>query len=149
MVEVDRARAEPALALFSLLCHGRDAGVERAFPAVAEALRALGPKKGLLYNEIILAGLPEALWKRWEAYMTSTLGREYRSQVYREMDARARAEGEVLGRSGAVLTVLETRGIATTEAVRERIRACTDLDQMNTWLRRASTATSIGDVFGD
>jgi hypothetical protein len=74
------ARSEPALALFALLCHGRDANVELAVPAVAEALRALGPKKGLLDDEIILAGLPEALWTRWEAYMTSTMVREYRSR---------------------------------------------------------------------
>lgn len=141
IVEVDRARSEPALALLSLLCHSRDANVEFAFPAIAEALRTLGPKKGPLYNEIILAGLPEALWKRWEAYMTSTVGREYRSEFARDIDARARAD--------AVLTVLETRGVHVSEPFRERIRACSDREQMDTWLRRAITATSIDDVMGD
>jgi len=30
----------------------------------------------------------------------------------------------------------------------DRILACTDLDQLDTWLRRAGTATTVDDVIG-
>jgi hypothetical protein len=47
VVDVEVARAQPALAVFSAICHGGDAGVEAAFPALVEALRVLGPKKAI------------------------------------------------------------------------------------------------------
>jgi hypothetical protein len=45
-----------------------------------------------------------------------------------------------------VLTVLEARGVRVPGAVRDQILACTDMDQMDVWLRRAVTATTIDDV---
>ncbi|OHV36645.1 MULTISPECIES: hypothetical protein [Pseudofrankia] len=154
VVEIERARAEPALALFSVLCHGGDADIEAAFPALAEALRALGPKKRPLYHEIVLAGLPATLWDRWEMYVNSALGRPYRSKLLGETAARAhaegksegRAEGEALGAGRMLLTVLEERGINVPDDVRGRVHSCTDLDQLDTWFRRAITATTIDDV---
>jgi hypothetical protein len=47
-----------------------------------------------------------------------------------------------------VLTVLSARGIPVPSAVREQILACTDLAQLETWLRRAVTATTADDLFG-
>ncbi|MDT3442347.1 MULTISPECIES: hypothetical protein [unclassified Pseudofrankia] len=142
VVDVERARVEPALAMFSVLCHGGDAGIEASFPALTEALRALGPRKGPLYHEIVLAGLPAALWDRWETHMNSALGRPYRSKLLGETAARAHAESA----ARMLLTALDARGVHVTEDVRDRIRSCTDLDQFDTWLRRAVTATTIDDV---
>jgi len=45
-----------------------------------------------------------------------------------------------------VLTVLDARGVPVPEAVREQILACTDLARLDTWLRRATTATTAEDV---
>jgi hypothetical protein len=45
-----------------------------------------------------------------------------------------------------VLTVLDARGVPVPEAIREQILACTDLNQLDTWLRRAVVATSAEDV---
>jgi hypothetical protein len=141
VIDVELARASPALVVLSVICHGGEAGVDAAFPAIAEALRALGPKKAILYYDIVLAGLPRAPRTRWEAYMSTTVGSEYRSELLREVDARGEARGE----AGAVLTVLDARGVPVPEAIREQILACTDLTQLDTWLRRATTAT-IADV---
>jgi hypothetical protein len=63
---VGLARANPALAVFSAISHGGDTEVEALFPALAEALRTLGPKKAILYYAIVLAGLPQAPRARWE-----------------------------------------------------------------------------------
>src|SRR5262249_25062612 len=95
--DVELARANPALAVFSAICPGDDAEVDEMFPALAEALRAHGPEKAILYYDIVLAGLPEAPRVRWEAYMTTTVGGGYRSELLRELDARAEARGEARG----------------------------------------------------
>jgi hypothetical protein len=55
----------------SAICHGGDADVDAAFPAIREALRALGPKRAILYHDIVLAGLPPDPRARWEAYMSA------------------------------------------------------------------------------
>jgi hypothetical protein len=142
VIDVELARANPALAVFSAICHGGDVGVDAAFPALAEALEMLGPKKAILYYDIVLAGLPEAPRARWEAYMSATTGSEYRSDLLREVDAR----GQALGEGRAVLTVLDARGVHVSEAIREEILGCTDVAQLDTWLRRAVTAPTADDV---
>jgi hypothetical protein len=142
VIDVELARANPALAVFSTLCHGGNTDIDAIFPALAEALRTLGPSKAILYYDIVLAGLPQAPRARWEAYMTTTVGSEYRSELLREVDARGEARGE--GR--AVLTVLDARGVHVPEAIREQILACTDLARLDTWLRRAVTATTAEEV---
>jgi len=118
--------------------------------ALAEALQALGPKKAILYDDIVLAGLPQAPRARWEAFMTATMGQDYHSELYRELAAQheqlGEARGKAQGEGQAVLTVLDTRGVPVPEAVREQILACTDLAQLDTWLRRAVTATTADDV---
>ena len=146
VVDVGLARANPALAVFSAICHGDDADVDAAFPALAEALRALGPKKAISYHDIVLAGLPPEPRARWEAYMSSAIGSEFRSELLREADTRGEARGQALGEGRAVLTVLDARGVSVSETVREQILACSDLAQLDTWLRRAVTAVTADEV---
>lgn len=55
--------------------------------------------------------------------------------------------GKAEGRVEDVLTVLATRGVDIPDEVRSRITSCTDLDQLDTWLRRAVNAESVGDLF--
>jgi hypothetical protein len=142
LVDVELAKASPALAVFSAICHGRDARVDEVFPALAAVLRTLGPTKAVLYHDIVLAGLPRASRARWEAFMTTTFDSPYLSERFRELHAQGQAVGEV----HAVLTVLDARGVEVPEAVREQILACTDLTVLDTWLRRAVTADSAEDV---
>ena len=56
-------------------------------------------------------------------------------------------EGRVEGEADALLRVLAARGIEVPEDVQARIRACTDVGQLNTWIDRAVAATSITDLF--
>jgi len=142
LVDVEQALASPALAAFSAICHGRDAEVDEVFPALAAALRTLGPAKAILYHDIVLAGLPQAPRSRWEAFMSTTIDSPYLSERFRELYAQGHVRGEV----DAVLTVLDARGVDVPDAIREQILACTDRDVIDTWLRRAVTATSAEDV---
>ncbi|MDT3440889.1 MULTISPECIES: hypothetical protein [unclassified Pseudofrankia] len=146
IVDVDQARANPALAVFSAICHGNDPNIDDHFPALAEVLRTAPTEVAASYDDILVAGLPHAVRTRWEAYMARAVGHRYYSDFYRQLDARARAEGRAEGEGRSVLTVLDARHVAVPDTAREQILACTDLDQLDTWLRRAGTATTIDDV---
>jgi hypothetical protein len=150
VVDVDLARANPALAVLSAICHGGQPEVDDMFPALMEALRSLGPRKAISYYDVVLAGLPVAARTRWEAFMTTEVGHEYRSELFRKIAAEnqavGEARGEARGEGRAVLTVLDARGVEVPAAVRERILACTDLAQLDVWLRRAVTAATADDV---
>ncbi|GAA4697288.1 hypothetical protein [Phytohabitans rumicis] len=80
--------------------------------------------------------------------MTTIADYEFRSELLRGIAAENRKIGEVLGEARAVLTVLDGRDVAVPADVRDRILACTDLPQLDTWLRRAAIATSIDDIVG-
>ncbi|HET8682308.1 MAG TPA: hypothetical protein VFM54_10600 [Micromonosporaceae bacterium] len=150
VANVELARAHPALAVLSAICHGGHAEVDEMFPALVEALRSVGPNRAILYYDVVLAGLPPAARARWEAFMTTTIGYEYRSELLRKLAAqheeRGEARGEARGEGRAVLAVLDERGVPVPEAVREQILACTDLAQLDIWLRRAVTAATAADV---
>lgn len=51
--------------------------------------------------------------------------------------------------AAAVLTVLDARGIDVPADARARITSCPNLDQLDSWIRRAATATSIDDLFDE
>ncbi|MGQ0779012.1 MAG: hypothetical protein ACT4NY_32135, partial [Pseudonocardiales bacterium] len=57
------------------------------------------------------------------------------------------AKGEAKGEAKAVLAVLDARGIDVPEDVRTRITGCSDLGQLDAWVRRAATADSVKDLF--
>lgn len=146
VVDVDVARANPSLAVLSAICHGDRAEVEETFPALMEALRAVGPTQALLYYDVVLAGLPEATRTRWEAFMNTAAGYEFQSELLRNLAAEGAARGEARGEARAILTVLEVRGVAVPDDVRDRVLGCTDTGQLDIWLQRASTATTVDDV---
>ena len=75
--------------------------------------------------------------------MSTTTDSQYHSELFRRLDAQARAQGE----AHAVLTVLDARGVSVPEAIREQILACTDLAQLETWLRRHCGAALTGRLW--
>ncbi|MBL7496456.1 hypothetical protein I6A84_27355 [Frankia sp. CNm7] len=147
IVDERLAVTRPARVLLSAMCHLDDAAIDAMFPALLAALNALEPDVKIFYDDETAGSLPAAARARWEAFlMTTALGRRYHNERYNEIDARAEARGEARGEARAVLTVLEARGLPVTDTLRERIMACTDLDQLSHWLRHASTATTTEDV---
>jgi hypothetical protein len=141
ITDVDLARANPALTVLSAISHGNDAEVENMFPGLLAALRTAELDDAISYHDVVLSGLPEATRTRWEAYMTRTDSR-FRSDVMRG----AWAEGEAKGKADSILRVLVRRGVAVPDEVRDQILGCTDLVQLEAWLDRAVTATTVDDV---
>ncbi|WP_433217224.1 hypothetical protein ACQP00_09250 [Dactylosporangium sp. CS-047395] len=87
--------------------------------------------------DLVLSRLPEAARECLEELMTNT-GFRFQSDLAR----RSYAEGK----ARAVLSVLETRGVEVPENVRADIASSTDIEQIETWLRRAATADKYQDL---
>jgi predicted transposase YdaD len=60
-----------------------------------------------------------------------------------------RVEGESSGRRAMLLTILGARGLSLSDAQRQRIEACDDLDMLEQWARVAVTASSGDALFAD
>jgi hypothetical protein len=69
----------------------------------------------------------------------------YRSDFAR----RHNGQGQIDALANDVLIVLDARGIEVPEDVRERITSCTELDRLETWIRRAATVSTAQDLFSD
>jgi hypothetical protein len=70
------------------------------------------------------------------------------AQILREEGRReGEAKGEAKGKAQAILAVLEARGLAVSEAQRAAIVGCSDLGQLERWVRQAVTAKTAGALF--
>jgi Uma2 family endonuclease len=74
---------------------------------------------------------------------------EARGRVEGEAHGRAEGEaaGEARGRAEALLAVLEARALPVTAAERARITGCTNLAELERWVRRAVTARATAELF--
>ncbi|SJZ71667.1 hypothetical protein SAMN02745673_01182 [Marinactinospora thermotolerans DSM 45154] len=136
LTDPERAVRSPELAVLSALAHGED---PRVLDALEHSLRSIDDARMRLYTDYVLAALPETARKYLEELM-ATGTYEYQSDFARKYVAEGKAE--------SVLAVLSARDIPVTDEARQRITTCTDLDLLDTWLRRAATAHTTHDIFG-
>jgi hypothetical protein len=150
VTDVAEAEAIPELAVLSGIAHGLNKAVRNAaFAAVAE-VAARDTDLAALYAEVIVAELPKALRKTAEEELrarTIELATDFAKFHHAQGKAEGEAEGEAKGRAQAVLAVLAARRIEVGADLRAKIADCTDLDQLDQWLRRAATAESGAEVF--
>lgn len=74
---------------------------------------------------------------------------EGKTQGIAEGRTQGIAEGEVRGAAQMLERLLDARGVALTDALRRRIRECTDSELLQRWFGRAVTATTTAEVFDD
>jgi hypothetical protein len=139
VTDPDRAQESPELTVLSALTHAHDPDHYPVLDALLIALNVVDHDLVDRYYDLVLAALPAAARHHLEERMSTT----YRSEFMRNLAARAKAETE----AQTVLTVLDARGVVVPDEIRARIVACTDVDLLDTWVRRAATATSIEDLF--
>lgn len=141
-VVTDPARAShnPALAVLSAIAHGDHPERDRILHALMSVL--VDDDLHERYADLVLANLPDAARHHLEKLMT-TGTYEYQSDFARRYFSKGKAEGE----AKALLALLDARGIEITDEARTRITECTDVDQLETWVRRAATIDSINDLF--
>ncbi|MFJ8634508.1 hypothetical protein [Streptomyces sp. NPDC093568] len=71
----------------------------------------------------------------------------WRHPLAEQVREEGREEGIEQERAAKILEVLDLRGIPVPASVRERVRACSDLDLLNTWFKRAVRAEHAEDLF--
>jgi hypothetical protein len=71
----------------------------------------------------------------------------FNSPVAQEVREEGREEGRREDRAAMILRILGWRDIPVSEAVRERVLHCTDLDRLELWAERAVHATTAEDLF--
>jgi hypothetical protein len=131
VVDAAAARRHPEAALLSALIHaGRD-DADLA-PAIAEACSTLPIDRGMLIQDLLASRLSRQALDALEVIMQKS-GYVWKSDFAR----RHRSDGL---RDG-LLAVIESRGLVLSDAQLATIRACTDPELFQRWLRRAATAT--------
>ncbi|HEY0537249.1 MAG TPA: hypothetical protein VGD53_02730 [Actinoallomurus sp.] len=138
----------PELAVVSAVVHGAGPEGAKVFATMLESFEKIEPEQARGYIDEVLAVLPETARKLLEAIM-KTRDREYKSDFARGYYGQGEARGEARGEAKAVLAVLSTRGIDVPEKVRVRIWECTDLALLESWVRRAVTVASVGELFDE
>jgi hypothetical protein len=88
----------------------------------------------------VFAEVPESRRAHLQEVLMNSLSTEYRSEYNRALFAEGEAK--------AIVTVLEARGLTLSAEDRARITACTDLDQLDAWLHRVGSVTTVSDLFG-
>jgi hypothetical protein len=67
--------------------------------------------------------------------------------VYSPFAKETFGRGRRVGKAEDILAVLEARNLDIRDSERERIVACTDLRQLETWVRRAAIVEKSSDLF--
>lgn len=158
VIDEGRAGRSPELAVLSAMAHGSHPRRDLILQALLAALESVDRDHANLYADVVLAALPEAARHHLEELMAirtyeyqSDFARRYYGQGRAEGEAKGRAEGEAKGKAEgeakAVLAFLAARGIEVPNDAYERITDCTDLEQLDIWIRRAATAASVQDLF--
>jgi hypothetical protein len=139
----------PYLAPLAVAGHAASADVQRvADTAVGLTLDSLPRHLAAEQLDAILGMVDDALRAHLESRIMEH--KEYRSELFRGIfkkgQAEGKAEGEAKGKAEGILAVLSAREIPVSDAIRERILSCTDIDTLDVWIRRAAVASTAAAV---
>jgi len=137
------ARRVTELAVLSAMVHG-GGNVETAVKialAALEAVLELDRDRFLPYFGLIRAALSEAGRKAFQMHPQGM-------QFFDESQQQSFTRGRAAEKATDVLDILDARGLAVSDAQRDRIIGCSDLEVLTSWIRRASTAASTDELFG-
>jgi hypothetical protein len=148
ITDPERAKQDPELAVLSVMAHGHgdvEIAVKIALSA-ASATVELEEDTRVLYFDLIEAALSDAARK---AFAMLPPGYEFQGPTFTKGKLEGKAEGKLEGKAEAVLTILQTRGLVPSDAQRERILTCHDLEAIKAWIARAVTTASVDTLFDE
>jgi hypothetical protein len=148
VTDPERARQDPELAVLSVMAHGHgdvETAVKIALSA-ASATAELDEDTRVLYFDLIEAALSDAARK---AFAMLPQGYEFQGPTFKKGKLEGKLEGQALMAAEAVLTILETRGLVPSDAQRERLLGCHELDTIKAWIAKAVTAPSVDALFDE
>lgn len=145
------AGAAPELAILGALTGAVDLEQEAGQRLVLDAIIAANLDEDRLetYTHLILVATPEAARADLEVLMTTTFKDEFIERYKAEGRAEGKAEGKAESTAAILLRLLAARGLKVPAPVRDRVLSCTDLSQLDAWVDKAMTASTLADVFPD
>lgn len=154
------AREAVDLTFLSGLAHAKRPIAIQIGRALWHALDATRHEHADLYWDIFMNQLHIAIRRSLEMELQGWKPQSpWGKRIYAEGIAKGRAlgkaegltEGEVngvvKGKAESILALLRMRRVPLTRAQREEIRSCREPRRLQTWLRRACTATTAAEVF--
>lgn len=153
VTDPDEATKDLALAVFSALAHAKDPGLPAILDALAAAVANTGGEAAQRWAEFTEVGLGDtparALWRQLMATYTPRFpgSGTLIEETLIKGEAEGRAKGLAEGRAADILRILDRRGIEVSEAARERVTSCTDLEVLGAWLDRSLTASKAEELF--
>ncbi|WP_405615494.1 hypothetical protein [Streptomyces sp. NBC_00076] len=146
ITDPDEARADLALTALSAIAHAKEPAVDGILKALTAALRDAPQAVADPIVEFTAQGIGNnrraaELWRNLVAVDLSF----YKSWLSEEI----RDEGRAQGRAEDILRILDRRGLDVSDADRERITSCGDLDTLGRWLDRAITTPSTEEIFDE
>lgn len=148
ITDPEEAAKDPALTTFSVLINAKDPGILAILDAVAPVL---GPDAK--WAEYIEVGLDDGPardhWRKLMAVYTPNFPGfgSVMEETWIQVHSDGEAKGKVEGKAEDILRVLEVRGIEVSDAVRERVMACGDLEVLGTWFDRSLTVETAEGLF--
>jgi hypothetical protein len=150
-VKADEMAADPAMAVLSVAYHGDDPAVAEAFVAGITSPEVQNGEAYYEYGYIMsttdVRAALEALVTTYERPTSPFLRKKYDEGVEEGLE-KGLEKGLVEGERNTVLMVLKARGLRVTDAQRDLINTCTDLEQLKNWAEAAVTAATAADIFG-
>jgi hypothetical protein len=135
------AREAPEQTVLSALTHGDGPQGRAVLIALMEALDIMESGKAASYYEYVVSLLSEAARRQLESLMTATYERHSKFAI------KHYALGKIAGRIEDILLILNARGVEVPADVRAEIARCDDLEQLDTWLIRAASASDVSELF--
>jgi hypothetical protein len=145
LVDSSAARESPELAVLAVHAHRHSADAARVAAAALDAVAELDETRARFYSELVLQWLPAAARAILEA--TMDIKTEFISDYTREKIAQGEAQGHAKGRAEGLLRVLGARGISVDDVAAQRIRSCTDIALLDSWLERAVSVRTAEELF--
>lgn len=151
------ARADPELAVLSVMAHGKEAVGGEIAEAVFPVIQQLDEGRSKLYNDLVLTNLGKHarhLWEQWMIknyrYQSDFLRKFVEDGMERGLQAghekglqEGREEGLQAGLRNALLTVLASRNLPVSAEQQAQIQQCTATQTLDQWLRQSAFVPSV------
>ena len=144
VTDPEEAARRPELGVLSAVVHGETEQGLAIASVVLPVINGLDDDRAGFYYDLVYNSLNQAARRELE-----TMKHEYQSDFARRYVAQGLAEGLAEGRAEGLLAVLQARGIAVPDTIRQRILAQKDAERLEHWLKKAAVATSVAEVIDE
>ncbi|MGW4301511.1 hypothetical protein ACWEHT_17285 [Streptomyces sp. NPDC004646] len=142
-----QAERDVPLAVLSAMTHGRGPQSAAILKSLASALKTIDPENAAVFVQFVDSCLADPQAKQmWRDLMTA-IQYFWRHPLAEQVREEGREEGRVQSQRELIIRALECRALSVPDDVRDRVNACEDPSQLDTWFQRAVHATSAADLF--